>query len=355
MIYKCLCCDYPTRDLKQFLRHLNRKYRCNASNTSFDMLSYKKQFIETYNDNSVGDWRKKSLMLENNNIVIGEVNAGLLQEGQNETKGGQMETLEGQMETLEGQMETLVGQMDTSVKKYECPKCHKTLSSNKSLKRHIINCKGKGNFICKCGISFFTKSGLWKHKKKCKVFNRINDQDDYIRLLENKIEDLTTQLINKPQQVNNNNNLNITINAYGPSNMDVLQDKDYITALLKGKYCVVKLIELAHFNKNYPENHNIFKPNHRDEYCRMYDGNLWNLIPYKVPVWDMYENFCNKLEDWMELKKSQGLRVNDKVKYLYYNFLDCRNVNEEEQYKKIVELMYNKHQMIMDVMNKISV
>ena len=75
---------------------------------------------------------------------------------------------------------------------------------------------------------------------------------------------MTERLINKPQQINNNT-VNININAFDSSNMDVLQDKDFIEALLKGKNCIIKLIESVHFNTKHPENFNIYKTNFRDK------------------------------------------------------------------------------------------
>jgi len=71
-------------------------------------------------------------------------------------------------------------------KKYSCKKCDFNTSNKKDFnrhihsKKHIINdfqCSSivedpKKSYLCKCGKNYKDNSGLWRHKKKCKVENK---------------------------------------------------------------------------------------------------------------------------------------------------------------------------------------
>ena len=47
---------------------------------------------------------------------------------------------------------------------YKCNKCSNILSSNRSLKRHLINCKGVHTLQCpSCLKEFTTAQGKWNH------------------------------------------------------------------------------------------------------------------------------------------------------------------------------------------------
>ncbi len=65
-------------------------------------------------------------------------------------------------------------------------------------KKHIekiklnTNCK---NFICYCGKTYKSRSGLWKHTKICKINNKINNLENEIIELKNTDKILTTELI----------------------------------------------------------------------------------------------------------------------------------------------------------------
>jgi len=66
---------------------------------------------------------------------------------------------------------------EDSITKYYCEKCDYTCSYKSNWERHIKTDKhleiGEGIFVtkplCSCGKSYKTSSGLWKHKKVCKV------------------------------------------------------------------------------------------------------------------------------------------------------------------------------------------
>jgi len=68
-----------------------------------------------------------------------------------------------------------------SAQKYNCDFCHIQCSKKNDWERHILTSKhlrkcglqmetklsAENDFICNCGKKYYTKSGLWKHRKVC--------------------------------------------------------------------------------------------------------------------------------------------------------------------------------------------
>ena len=84
-----------------------------------------------------------------------------------------------------------------SSNKYVCEKCDYSTSRNSQFKRHLYTDKHKINekstfcqhlstnnnsqgshFICDCGKIYKERSGLWRHKQKCKKDENINEPTD---------------------------------------------------------------------------------------------------------------------------------------------------------------------------------
>jgi hypothetical protein len=95
---------------------------------------------------------------------------------------------------------------------YECLKCIFKCCYLSDWKRHISTNKHKNehdknpikiNYECYCGKSFISNSGLWKHKKKCLLFNKklteevnINDKNALVIYLLKQNTELQYKIIN---------------------------------------------------------------------------------------------------------------------------------------------------------------
>ena len=78
------------------------------------------------------------------------------------------------------------------LRKYICEKCHFNSCNKNDYTRHINTLKHtntnnqsvsnektqKNSFACKCGKKYKDNSGLWRHKKTCKVEENINSKSD---------------------------------------------------------------------------------------------------------------------------------------------------------------------------------
>ena len=115
-----------------------------------------------------------------------------------------------------------------------------------------------------------------------------------IKLQKLESENKTKIKINKQQIINGNintqntienqlnqqniiNTNNIKLLAFGKEDMTHIVDELYKKILNRGFKSVPTLVEHVHFNKNKPENHNIYISNIRTNYVLIYDGIDWKL------------------------------------------------------------------------------
>ena len=87
---------------------------------------------------------------------------------------------------------------------------------------------------------------------------------------------------------NNNNTINIQLVAFGKEDYDKLTEKEYKIIINKGFKSIQEMVKSLHFNKNRPENHNIYISNIRDNYVMIYEGNKWELRNRKETIEDLY-------------------------------------------------------------------
>ena len=91
-------------------------------------------------------------------------------------------------------------------------------------------------------------------------------------------QNITNNIIDKQNiQINNNIN-NVKLLAFGKEDMTHLVDDVYKKILNRGFKSVLTLVEHVHFNKNKPENHNVYISNIQTNYALVYDGNDWKLM-----------------------------------------------------------------------------
>ena len=136
--------------------------------------------------------------------------------------------------------------------------------SNKNINNYF-NCKY-------CNKYFARKDSLSRHLKKCKHKNKI--------ILSNSITNITNTI---------NNTFNILICNYGNEDRSFLT-REFLYNLLKiPYYAPTKMIEMLHFNKDYPENMNIRVLNKGDYKSQLIENGKW--ITYQKNI------FINRIID----------------------------------------------------------
>lgn len=240
-----------------------------------------------------------------------------------------------------------------------CSICSKTYKTKQGYDRHIVfkRCKVKDCSVeCSyCNKIFSNTYNKRVHEIKClQLYN-----NGKIKVLEEKIEQL--QLIcssNQPQVINNTTNTtnntnngtinnNIIINSFGSEDTSYITNKQIIKALKMCKEFPLEMIKITHFNKDKPENHNIYKPNFKDKYVKYFNDNIWKIGDAKRIMTELYMSKMDIAEEkFDELKKYLSEITQGRFQW----FLDNREEPEvmSEVLKKIAEMLYNERGCIND-------
>lgn len=193
-----------------------------------------------------------------------------------------------------------------------CNDCLATFTQKSSLNYHKkYNCKGVIRSIvdkhqCKyCNKYYATLNTLDRHiKNSCPVKKAFDshDEDVILQAIDNSrqhVANITTNNIinNNINNITNNNTVNvqnnITILPFGKEDISFITKEQWISIMDKGLNCMASFIKLLSFNKNQPQNHNMYCSDIRSPYVRIYDGDLWKLFLYD----DVYMDLVNKKSD----------------------------------------------------------
>ena len=162
----------------------------------------------------------------------------------------------------------------------QCPYCHNTFTQKSSLTRHIEE---------RCVIKI--KQDQQKEDIVQRLIKEMEEMKSKVEVLEkenknykNQTNNITKNKIRNQQNIqtqnieNQQNNIqNFNLLAFGKEDMSHLADEMYKRILGKGFKSVPMLVEYVHFNKDKPENRNIYISNMRDNWVIIYDGEDWKL------------------------------------------------------------------------------
>jgi len=152
---------------------------------------------------------------------------------------------------------------------------------NKSLDRRFFETESQ---TCEfCGKKYSSISNFNRHLKSCP--QPTENVSEYKKTLDEQYENLKKEYLalgDRIKELEDNpkttheTNINITINAYGKENLSFLSDnhlRKLIASFNDG--IIPRLVKDIHCNPEHPENMNVYKPNKKDEYVMIFDGNQW--------------------------------------------------------------------------------
>lgn len=144
---------------------------------------------------------------------------------------------------------TQLGEKEYKTERTECPWCKKTVSKYK-LSRHTA--------VCKSNVS------ATMVQVPVDTLKNLQAQIDELRGELQKQKDssgasTSTNVVNNTNSHNTtiNNTYNIQLNSFGQENMSYLTPELLTFCLTNPKKGMSSLIEKIHYNKDYPENHNL--------------------------------------------------------------------------------------------------
>lgn len=258
--------------------------------------------------------------------------------------------------------------------KRKCPDCAKSFCSNQTLVYHMDGrCKVKNNKNINKkqndtqNISDSSINNLLQGDNLLMILKMLQKKDEDIEILKkendqlkkSKNEKSTTvngdsnnvqnaeTINNTDNSINNIQNIHndIKILAYGKEDTSFIQDDVYKQILDKGFQSVLNFVELVHFNKDKPENHNVYISNMRDNYVVKYDGETWKIEDREDFLQDMYENKCDHLSDkFQELQT----KLSESTIAKFTRFHNKKDDDETEKTGKhnLKKLLYNKNNIV---------
>ena len=224
--------------------------------------------------------------------------------------------------------------------KYTCPTCKKIFSQKGHITNHL-------NRKYPCELRTTEKDTKYdllikkieEFEKDKKIIKKLQVKN---KEFEKEIKKLKKENANAISNVNNNSNntinntmLNVTFlpNAFGTENIDFLEDNDVISKkiLNRGFQSLPEYIKTIHFDKNKPENHNIYIPNWRDKTrALVYDGENWNLEQTNSVITNLKDKgieFIQRKYDELDKKNPIDAKIIKKLG----RFLESYNTDEKEK------------------------
>ena len=242
VIYKCDRCGKSYYKKYDYNRHINRKNQCKISAPICTELHQKtpieKELVDT----------NKHTVIAPNELLTKTIN--------------------------------IIDDKKLFEKEYKCNYCNKQFSRYYSLNRHIsLRCKIKMD------------QDNQKEQIFQKLLNEMMELKQEISQLKKSNKNINKGTINNSVDNSNNINnnvINIQLVAYGKEDYDKLTEKEYKIIINKGFKSIQEAVKSLHFNKNRPENHNIYISNIRDNYVMIYDGNKWELRNRKETIEELF-------------------------------------------------------------------
>ena len=347
MKYSCVHCPYESDKKANYLRHLNRKFRCNKSvhNDEKNNLGDEKNNLGDENNN-LGD-EKNNLGDEKNNLGDEKNNLG----DENNNLGDEKNNLGDENNNFVTTIEEDKNNFDSIFIK--CTQCDKVVTI-KYFCNHLKICRGVPKNTCKfCFRSFNKQQGCSKHQKICRrnpdkpslIKQSFDDKTNFVETSIGEQINIDKVISSNNQVINNSNNNNNTVNniihfnSFGDEGIEQLgkflsgqKDDSKIIERMRqiGKkkmYGVREMQNDIFFNPDNPKGFSIIKPDKYGSKVRVRNSD--GEFEY-MEFSDVRDPLLNYIEKYIDIYNKTRNKYNVKFKdpkerRILYDFFTIMN------------------------------
>lgn len=233
--------------------------------------------------------------------------------------------------------------MSYNIDNLYCSKCCKKYKTKKNLLIHEEKCIGIDVLTCdKCMFSFSNKQSKSRHLKNnnCIAKSIIYARQPNIQNIEtlNNITNIDNSITNNDNRIINNT---FVINNYGNERLDYLSEEDMMTILTSGKNTIPLYIEKKHFNKEFPENHNIRYDN-KSKRCRIKENNTWKNMNLSMVSSKLINDNSSALLLYFNNNKellNKKIKNEDIYDFIIEKLLYIKNKSDKEKYNNLFNII----------------
>jgi hypothetical protein len=194
---------------------------------------------------------------------------------------------------------------------------------------------------CKfCGNKYEHSPSLYRHVKNCP---KRNDEKINITNISNQ----------NPTNIENNTNVQVDgdfkvdgdmkVVKFGDENLSYISDDTFKKIIGRGFKSLEEFMNHVHFNKDDPENHNIYVPSVKDGHVVTFDGKKWNVGISDQLLDDIIQQTSDLLEEKYDEIVDKLSPMESKKFNNFMNRKDDEKVNLKLKRELRVQLYNNRH------------
>ena len=285
--YICPRCDFSTKLIANFRRHLMRKYTCEPVYEDVPI-----SYIANSYDIKLSSTEKRN-----------SIKKGIIKKYQSSS-------------------------YSKSQSNNRCKYCNKSFSTANNCYRHQKHyCKLKTND----NVKLFTQDEIDKIKLEAEKQAEKKAEEKTNALADKKAQEIVLSVIHKlvPNQNNcnntqnntqnnntqiNNNHQKVKINNYGEENINYITDDHYKILFVDPRNSVIQHIKDTHYHILHPENYNVRITNKKSQHMQIYKGNRWKTVNKHTTISSMLNKHTNIVDNAFERLKPE---LTDKVRDNY--------------------------------------
>ena len=329
-LYKCESCDFCTKILSHFNRHLNtKKHKKIIENNGLITNNYENTTNLTPKTTNL---TPKTTNLTPNNTNL---------------NNSKLSTTENNNRLICQHCKIEFSRLD-SLNRHQKSRCKAKKEFEKKReeeKLHIIKLEEEKNLMSEQINELIKKVGnTINHNVNNNNSVNNNIDNSQSNTLNNTLNNTLDNSVNKNvnNSVNNKVNNTIKINNFGEENLSMLNDAFMKNMVQLPFTAIPKKIKRIHFNDKYPENKNIRLLNKKDNKLQVLKNNKWIYVKKKETIQQLIDDKNYILDDYYENNKEQFDDIFQKRFERFRNKVDEVDKNLlREMYEDIELILFN--------------